>query len=438
MRKNFDKKSKEETAKEREKMDPFLRHTLHYFDKAAKILDLPDGMIEWLKLPENVKKVPVPIKTDEGGTGVFMGYRVQHKDVFGPFKGGVRFVPDLNIDQVMALAMDMTWKVRVMNLPLGGAKGGICIDTRKHSPSEIRRATKRYTREIAEIIGPEKDVPAPDMYTNSQTMLWIYDAYRMHKRNHQPGVVTGKPVKWEGIVGRETATGMGAYYIIQLAAGDLRIDIPKCRIIIDGCGNAAHPLLRQLSKDGAKFVGITDSRGGIYNEKGLDVEDIIKRKKGPEKESVTTYKDAEKFENSLDVLKKDCDILILAAKENRITEKNAEDIKAKYIFEPANGPTTPDGHDILVQRGIYAYPDILVSGGGVTVSWFEMCQNRQGYPWTENQVAMRLKEKMNEAYKRVLATRKKYGLKKNDLRMAAHLLAIGEVAEAAEERGFWP
>lgn len=418
-------------------MDPFLKHTLFYFNEAANRLKLPAGMIEWLEMPSKTLEVKVPIKTDDGGTKTFLGFRVQHNNVFGPFKGGIRYMPELNREQVNALAMDMTWKVRVADLPLGGGKGGICIDTKKYSESEVRRATKRFIREIAEIIGPQKDVPAPDMYTNPKTMLWMHDAYEMHTREHNPGVVTGKPVEWEGIVGRGTATGMGCYHLIKLVAKYRKFDLSKSRIIIDGCGNAAMPLIDMLTRvDKATIVGITDSQGGIYRKNGLRMSNVlcIKGSTG----SVTNYADADVFQNPLDVLEQDCDILILAAKENRITGENARKIKAKYVFEPANGPTTPEGHNILIDRGILSVPDILASAGGVIVSWFEMCQNAQMYPWTEKMVADRLKDKMTNAYQRVINSLETHRLNLNDMRMAAHMLAIGEVAKAAEERGFWP
>jgi len=415
--------------------DEFLKNTDLYFDEAVKYLNLPLGLIEWLKIPTKIIEVAIPIKTDDGKTKTFIGYQVQHKNARGPFKGGVRYSPEVNLDKIKALAMDMTWKCSVLDLPLGGAKGGICLDTKKLSKSEIRRATKRYIREIAPDIGPDVDVPAPDMYTNPETMLWMLDAYVMNTRKYDIGVVTGKPPNRGGILGRDVATGAGCYFLIKETAKKFGIDLSKSKIAIDGCGNAATPLIKWLSeKDGAKIVGISDSKGSIYGPDGLDVNKVLEAKN--QHGSVMDFRTVIRGGSEL-VLECDCDILILAAKENRITGKNADKIKAKYIFEPANGPTTPEAHKILLDRGVYILPDILASGGGVTVSWFEMCQNKEGYPWTYEIVMERLKEKMIVAYRAVSETAKKYKLG-NDMRTAAHILAIKEVADTSRERGFWP
>lgn len=416
--------------------DEFLKSTNLYFDNAVRYLDLPSGLIEWLKIPTKEITVAIPIKTDDRKTKTFIGYRIQHKNARGPFKGGVRYSPEVSLDKVRALAIDMTWKCAVLDLPLGGAKGGICLDTKKLSKSEIRRATKRYIREIAPDIGPETDIPAPDMYTNAETMLWMVDAYMMHTRKYDVGVVTGKPPKRGGILGRNVATGAGCYFLIQEVAKKLNLDLSQSKIAVDGCGNAALPLIKWLSeKDKAKIVGISDSQGCIYNSSGLDTKKVLEFKK--KHGSVINFENAVSSGKNEDILECPCDILILAAKENRITKENAGKIKAKYIFEPANGPTTPDAHHILCERGIYILPDILASGGGVTVSWFEMCQNKEGYPWTLSVVMDRLQEKMIAAYNAVSETAQKYNLG-NDMRTAAHILAIKEVAETSIERGFWP
>jgi glutamate dehydrogenase len=388
-----------------------------------------EEMYELLKEPMRMLTVRIPVRMDDGTTKVFTGYRAQHNDATGPTKGGVRFHPDVTEDEVKALSMWMTIKSGIVNLPYGGGKGGIVCDPRQMSMGEIERLSRGYVRAISQLVGPTKDIPAPDVYTNSQIMAWMMDEYSRLREFDSPGFITGKPLVLGGSQGREKATASGVTICIKEAAKKRGIDIKGAKVIIQGFGNAGSYLAKFLYDEGAKIVGISDAYGALYDPDGLDIDYLLDRRDSFG--TVTTL-----FENTItnkELLEKDCDILVPAAVENQITAENAANIKASIVVEAANGPTTTEATKILTNRGILLVPDVLASAGGVTVSYFEWTQNNQGYYWTEEEVNERLKEKLVKAFNTVYDTAQS---RKIDMRLAAYMIGVRRTAEAAKFRGW--
>lgn len=405
---------------------------LEQLDHVAKVMHLDPNIHEYLKYPKRELTVSIPVRMDDGTLKVFTGYRVQHNQALGPSKGGLRFHPDVTLDEVRALAMWMTWKCSVVGLPYGGAKGGVIVDSKKMSKGELERLTRRFTAEINFMIGPEKDIPAPDVYTDAQVMAWIMDTYSMEKGYSVPGVVTGKPICIGGSQGRKEATARGALYTMQEACKHLKMNLKGSKAIVQGFGNAGSIAAKLLSDEGVVVVGVSDSSGGIYNEKGLNVDEVIKIK--GETGSVMHYSNASKVDRR-EILLQPCDILVPAAYENQIDEEYARKIHAKIIAEAANGPTTPEADRILHERGVFLIPDILANAGGVTVSYFEWVQDIQALFWSENEINNKLKEIMTRAFANVL----KVSLdRKIDMRTAAYVVGVGRVAEALTIRGIYP
>jgi glutamate dehydrogenase/leucine dehydrogenase len=406
---------------------------LQQLKKAADLLNLEEDIREILSHPQREVQVSLPVRMDNGKIKVFIGYRVQHNNARGPYKGGIRYHPNVSLDEVRALAMWMTWKTAVLDLPLGGAKGGIVCDPKTLSPGEIERLTRRYAYAISGIIGPYEDVPAPDVYTGPQHMAWIMDTYSILKGHLEPGVITGKPVEIGGSLGRNDSTSRGVAIVVAEAARKLNINIKGATVAIQGFGNVGSNAAIIMAKEyGMKVVAVSDSKGGIYNKNGLNVDKVLaeKEKSG----TVTTYKDAEKITND-ELLTLDVDVLVPAALEQVITKDNAEKIKAKIIGEGANGPTTPEADEILYQKGTMVIPDILANSGGVTVSYFEWVQNLERLQWTLEQVNKMLEQKMVKAFNDVYEASKKY---KTDMRTAALTVAVSRVSQAIKLRGIWP
>lgn len=406
---------------------------LSQLDRVAKKMNLDPNVHEVLKHPKRELHVSIPVRMDDGSTRVFQGYRVQHNLGRGPAKGGIRYHPDVSIDEVRALAMWMTWKCAVVGIPYGGAKGGVICNPKELSQGELERITRRFTSEISVIIGPEKDIPAPDVYTNPKTMSWIMDTYSMIKGYSVPGVVTGKPISVGGSYGRNEATARGCVFAIQKVAESLGWSGLKDKTVaVQGFGNAGSIAARLLSDEGCKIVAVSDSKGGVYSESGLDVKSVMTYKE--ETGSVVGFKSSKSISNE-EILTLAVDILVPAALEGVITKSNAANIKAKVIAEAANGPTTPEADDILYKNGVTVIPDILANAGGVTVSYFEWVQDLQAHFWTEEQVNEKLQHIMYTSTKDVLNIRKQYNC---DMRTAAYILAVGRVAEALKLRGIWP
>ncbi len=405
---------------------------LEQLNHVAKVMKLDPNIHEYLKYPKRELTVSIPVRMDDGTLKVFTGHRVHHNQALGPSKGGIRFHPDVTIDEVRALAMWMTWKCSVVGLPYGGAKGGVIVDPKKMSKGELERLTRRFTAEINFMIGPEKDIPAPDVYTDAQVMAWIMDTYSMEKGYSVPGVVTGKPICIGGSQGRKEATARGALYTIQEACKHLKMNLKGSKAIVQGFGNAGSIAAKLLSDEGVTVVGVSDSSGGVYNEKGLDVDEVIKIKEM--KGSVTHYSNAAKVDRR-EILIKPCDILVPAAYENQIDEEYARKINAKIITEAANGPTTPEADRILHESGVFLIPDILANAGGVTVSYFEWVQDIQALFWSENEINNKLKEIMTRAFANVLKVSLE---RKIDMRTAAYVVGVGRVAEALTIRGIYP
>jgi glutamate dehydrogenase (NAD(P)+) len=410
---------------------PVFAAMLEEFDSAARLLKLDPGIWKILRHPKRQITVSCPVQMDNGKIEVFTGYRVQYNISLGPAKGGIRFHPDVSLDEVTALAAWMTWKCAVAQLPFGGGKGGVACDPTRMSPRELEALTRRYVAEIIDAIGPEKDIPAPDVNTNEQIMAWVMDTYSMHVGHTTTAVVTGKPLELGGSLGRREATGRGVMIVTREAASHLKLDIRNATIAVQGFGNVGSVSAQLLAALGAKIVAVTDWKGGVHNDKGLDVAkllDYVRRRK-----TVDEFPGGEPFTNE-DLFKLKVDVLIPAALENQITTENAGDIQARIIVEGANGPTTPDAHNLLHSRGIFVVPDILANSGGVTASYFEWVQNRYGYHWKEPEVVERLETKMGEAFDLVLKTSLKY---KVDLRTAAYLVAIDRVATVTRMRGMY-
>jgi len=403
-------------------------------DMAAEKLHLEPGLCEKIKQTKREVIVHFPVKMDDGRIKVFAGYRVQHNMTRGPGKGGIRYHPDVDLDEVRALAMWMTWKAAVVNIPFGGAKGGVQCNPKNMSLQELENMTRRFTWEIAPMIGPEQDIPAPDVYTNPQVMAWIMDTYSTLKGYSVHGVVTGKPLELGGSSGRYEATGKGVFITALEATKQRKIKIRGARIVVQGCGNVGGIAAQYFDKAGAKVIAISDSKGGIYNKKGLDIFKVLDCKKKYSCVISPKTKLGDELTNE-DLLELDCDILVPSALENQITKQNAPKIKAKIIAEGANGPTTPDADRILHAKDIFLVPDILANAGGVTVSYFEWVQNLQELLWTEAEISERLTRIMRRSFAEVFQISRK---EKTDMRTAALILGIGRVAEATKLRGIYP
>jgi glutamate dehydrogenase (NAD(P)+) len=399
---------------------------------AADKLNLEDGMKEILSRPKRELTVHFPVKMDDGSFRVFTGYRVQHSLTRGPAKGGIRYHPDVTLDEVKALAMWMTWKCATVGIPYGGAKGGVVVDPKQLSLAENERLTRRFAAEIAPIIGPEVDIPAPDVNTNSQTMAWIMDTVSMMRGYPMPGLITGKPIAVEGSLGRNEATARGLQYVVREAAKERSMSLEGARVVVQGYGNAGAIAARLLNEDGARIIAVSDSQGGIYNSRGIDPVGALRYKQ--EHGNLHGFGSADIVTNQ-EILEIECDILVPAALESVITGRNADRVKTKMIAEAANGPTTPEADRILYDKGILVLPDILANAGGVTVSYFEWAQNIQGYYWAEDDVNEKLERVMKRAFRDVYETTTTYSA---DMRTAAYILAISRVAEVTRLRGIFP
>ena len=401
------------------------------FDRAAQLLDLDPDLYAVLRVPNRELKVYIPTKMDSGRIQVFEGYRVQHNFARGPAKGGIRYAPDVSLDEVRALAAWMTWKCAVVNVPFGGAKGGIICDPQQMSMGELERMTRRYAAELLDFIGPEKDVPAPDMNTNEQTMAWIMDTYSMHARHTVTAVVTGKPIDLGGSSGRREATGRGILFVVNQAIKRFKMRPAETRVVVQGSGNVGGIGAQLMHEAGYKVVAISDIHGGIYKPSGLDIPEALEYLKATR--SFEGYEGVE-FVNNQELLELECDVLVPAATENQITSQNADKIKCKVLAEGANGPTTAAADQILHEKGIFVVPDILANAGGVTVSYFEWVQDRMGYFWREDVVNDRLQDKMVASFNDLCRYAEAHRV---DTRTAAYMLAIDRVAYDTRMRGIY-
>ncbi len=401
------------------------------FDKAASRLGLDDGMCKVLRSPAREICVHIPVQLDDGRIEVFTGYRVQHSIARGPAKGGIRFAPDVTLDEVRALAAWMTWKCAVVNIPFGGGKGGVICDPAVLSRSELERITRRYTAEIMDFIGPERDVPAPDMNTNEQTMAWIMDTYSMHMRHTTTAVVTGKPLNLGGSRGRPEATGRGCLIVTQQALRRFGLEPANTRVVIQGFGNVGGMAAKLMERAGFKIICIIEWDGAVYNPKGLDIQALMDHRH--ETGSIAGFKGGEDIDRE-EALFLDCEVLIPAAKENVITSLNADKLKCKILCEGANGPVTHVADSILQDKKVFVIPDILANAGGVTVSYFEWVQDRQGYFWNEQLVNGRLEEIMVNSFRDVVGYADKHDVNN---RIAAYMLALDRVAFAIKLRGIY-
>jgi glutamate dehydrogenase (NAD(P)+) len=408
------------------------RNAVEQLDAVAKRINLDAGIHERLRYPRRALVVSVPTSMDDGRTEVFLGYRVHHNTVLGPTKGGIRYHPGVTLGETTALAMLMSWKCALMGLPYGGAKGGVACDPGAMSLRELERMTRRYTAEVMLLIGPDLDIPAPDLGTNEQTMAWIMDTYAMTQGRTVPGVVTGKPILVGGSAGRREATGRGLVYALGQAARELRMDLRGSRVVIQGYGNVGSVAAHLLWREGAVIVGVSDARGGVANPNGLDIRELFAFAK--EAGTVAGFPGGTPVSNA-DVLELPCDVLIPAAVGGQITVENADRIRARIVAEGANGPTTREADDILAERGVMVIPDILANAGGVVVSYFEWVQGLQYYFWRESEINSRLQELIVRAFNQVLAAAKRDAV---NLRTAALILGIRRVAEGFQLRGFYP
>ncbi len=416
----------------KEELNPF-EIAKQQIERVGKYLKLDPGLLEVLKSPQRELSVNFPVRMDDGKIRVFNGYRVQFNGALGPYKGGIRYHPQVNLDEVRALACWMTWKTSLMGIPYGGAKGGIICDPKKMSKAELERMTRRYTTAISTIIGPEQDIPAPDVYTDGQTMAWIMDTYSMNKGYSVPGVVTGKPLAIGGSKGRDEATSRGVVYTTREAAKKIKLNLKGATVAIQGYGNVGWFAAKIFNEEyGCKIVAVSDSKGGIYSEKGFDPKEVMahKEKTG----SVIGFPGTKKVSNE-ELLEIKVDILVPAALENVITSENANRIQAKIVSEGANGPTTPAADEIMHKKGIIGIPDILANGGGVTVSYFEWVQNLQHFFWTLDEVRQKLDQVITTAFNNTWEVREK---EKVDLRTAAYIVAVKRVVEAYRLRGIFP
>jgi glutamate dehydrogenase (NAD(P)+) len=411
----------------------FLENALKSLDEAAEILNIEPNIHEVLRQPKRVVVVSVPIKRDDGSIKVFTGVRVQHTNARGPYKGGVRYYPSVDVDEVTALAMLMTWKCAVVDLPYGGAKGGVACNPKELSKNELERITRRYTAMIYEVIGPYVDIPGPDVYTDAQTMAWMVDTYSQMRGVLTPEVATGKPVSLYGSLGRHDATSRGLVYTVKEFMKTVNKPLKDARIAIQGYGNVGYNAAKILHEEyGAKIVAVSDSKGGIYSEKGLIPQKVMEHKE--KTGSVVGFNGAKQITNE-EVLTTPCDILIPAALENAVTKQIAEKINASAVAEGANGPTTPEADKVLKERGIVVIPDILANAGGVTVSYFEWVQNLKRETWTLEEVHAKLEAKMVKGFRDVLEASRKYEV---TMRQAAMAVAVQKVAEAINYLGIWP
>ncbi|MFX0039780.1 MAG: Glu/Leu/Phe/Val dehydrogenase [Promethearchaeota archaeon] len=403
-------------------------------DIVAKEMGLDPNVREYLKRVERALIVTIPIQMDDGSLQIFEGYRVQHSTVRGPGKGGIRFSPEVTLDEVKALATWMTWKCSLLNLPLGGAKGGVCVDPRKLSKRELERLTRRYASEIINMIGPDIDIPAPDVNTNAQIMAWIMDTYSMNKGRSVPGVVTGKPIEIGGSVGREPATGMGLYYVLEALCEKLNLDLKSLSIVVQGFGNVGGTIADLLNKEGCKVMAVSDISGGIYYSEGLEIDKLLEwTQKG---NYLKDYKDNNyNLITNEELLTLECDVLIPAALENQIIQNNANNINCKIILEGANGPVTPEADKMLFSRGIRVIPDILANAGGVCVSYFEYVQDIRAYFWELDRINKELKKILLKAFEEVYMLSKERNI---NLRTAAYIIAVSRIAKAIELRGIFP
>ena len=416
--------------------NPF-ENALKQFDRAAELLKLTKNQITMIKEPRRVTEVNLPVQMDNGDIRLFKGFRVQHSIVRGPAKGGIRFHPDVTVDEVKALAFWMTYKCAVVNVPFGGGKGGIIVDPAELSLAELERLSRRYFAELEDLFGPDRDVPAPDINTNPQIMSWMFDTYSMHHREYIPGVITGKPLELGGSAGRNEATAQGMFYCVREAVKYMDFNLDNCTVAIQGFGNAGSFAAKLLYEAGARIVAISDVTGAYYNPKGININVALNtcaNNKSWSLEGLENNFKVEKLENPMELLELEVDILIPAALENQITEENADRVKAKLIAECANGPITVEADAILDEKNIVRIPDILCNAGGVTVSYLEWVQNRMGYYWEKDRVNQDLERIMVRAFNEVWETGERY---KVNLRIAAFINAIQRVTRASELRGLY-
>jgi len=407
-----------------------LANAERQFDEAASRLNLSDGIREVIRHPRRATIVSLPVQMDDGTLKVFKGYRVQHSIVRGPAKGGIRFHPDVTLDEVEALAAWMTWKCAVVNIPFGGGKGGVACDPERMSKGELERLTRRYAADLSDLFGPESDVPAPDVGTNAQVMAWIVDTYSMHERRTEYSVVTGKPLEVGGSAGRREATGRGVLFCVRGACAHLGLPLKGARVAVQGFGNVGSVSADLMARDGARVVAVSDVTGALHNPAGLDVPALIQWT--ADHRGVKGFPGAQAL--TTPIVEYDCDILVPAALENQITAENADRVKARIVAEGANGPTTPDADRILEKKGVFVIPDILCNSGGVTVSYFEWVQNRMGFYWPEKEVNERLEQYMVQAFDSVLAKAKEHGA---NMRVAAFMVAIERVVKVIMLRGVY-
>ncbi|HNZ86965.1 MAG TPA: Glu/Leu/Phe/Val dehydrogenase [Methanofastidiosum sp.] len=412
-----------------ENIDPF-ENVLKQLDKVNKVLKLDEGIYEALKKPKRFLEVTIPVTMDNGSVKVFTGYRCHYNDARGPTKGGIRYHWNVSIPEVKALAAWMTWKCAVVDIPYGGGKGGIICNPKEMSDRELERLSRGFIAAIYKFIGPEMDVPAPDVYTNPKIMGWMMDEFSKIRQHYSPAVITGKPLSIGGSLGRGDATAKGALYTIREAVKYLKWDIKKTTSVVQGYGNAGSYIAMFLHDQGSKVIAVSDSQGGIYNQAGLDPYKVMEHKN--KTGSVANFPGAKSINNE-ELLMLECDILCPSALENQITAKNADKIKAKMIAELANGPVTPEADEVLHKKGIFQLPDFLCNAGGVTVSYFEWVQNLMNYYWTADEVYEKLDLKMTKAFWDVIEAKEKY---KIDMRTASYVVAIQRVVEAMKARGF--
>ena len=403
---------------------------LEQLERASKVLKLKEDIVEMLKHPERVIEVSIPVKMDDGSIKVFTGWRSQHNTALGPTKGGIRYHWNVTKEEVMALSAWMTFKNAVMNLPYGGGKGGIRVNPKEMSEGEIERLSRTYIQRIYKYIGPEEDIPAPDVYTNPQIMAWMMDEYSKLVGKFSPGVITGKPLIVGGSKGRKTATARGGFFVLREALKVKGERFEDMKAAIQGFGNAGSHAAIYLYEAGVKVVAVSDSKGGIFKEDGLPIPDVVKHKK--ETRSVIDFPGAKNITNE-ELLELNVDILVPAALEDVITEENAPRVKARYILELANGPTTPEADEILTSKGVMILPDILANAGGVTVSYFEWVQNLMNYYWEEEEVDQRLDRKMSNAFREVYEASKEFNI---DMRRSAYVVALRRITEAMKVRGW--
>jgi len=409
-----------------------LESALRQLDDAARVMELDPGVHEVLSHPRRALEVAIPVKMDDGTIQVFTGYRVHHNTSRGPSKGGIRYHPSVTLDEVKALAMWMTWKCAVVGIPFGGAKGGVIVEPRKLSKGELQRMTRRYAYEILPLIGPERDIPAPDLGTNEQIMAWIMDTYSTREGYSVPGVVTGKPLSIGGSAGRSMATARGVMYVTLATLKHLGMSVEEARIVVQGFGNVGGGTVELLHQQGCRIVGVSDVQGGVHNPEGLSPLGL--RAHEEQYGTIAGYEGGEKVTNE-ELLELPCDVLIPAAIEGQLTRANADRIRASVIVEAANGPTVPEADEIFEERGILVVPDILANAGGVTVSYFEWVQDIQAYYWSEDEVNDRLRQIMEKSYVDVLSVAEE---RKVSMRTSATILGVGRVAEAHITRGLYP